>query len=76
MTDAKVLSHDCPKCGSKAGERCYAPGRELHVIHLVRRAIANRCAGEYISRREERELKRFDLPTFYLSPPRDLRGTR
>lgn len=70
MTNAGPFKVACPKCGSLVGERCYSPGREQHVVHLVRRAIAARLAGEFISRREERELKRFGLPTFQLSPPR------
>jgi hypothetical protein len=66
---AAALGHACPKCGSAVGQRCYSPGRDLHVVHLVRRALGSRYAGEFISRREERELKRFNLPTFQLSPP-------
>jgi 3-deoxy-D-manno-octulosonic acid (KDO) 8-phosphate synthase len=70
---ASAFKVACPKCEAAIGQPCSSPGREQHVVHLARRAVANRLAGEYISAREERELKRFGLPTFQISPPRGAR---
>jgi len=67
------IGHACPRCGAAAGRFCIRPDTEPHVTHLARRALNTRYAGRALSSREERELKRFGLPTFQLDPPRSKR---
>lgn len=67
------IKHACPKCGADVGEFCVTLGNEPFTVHLVRRALGTRDSirSYALTSREERELKRFGLPTRHIDSPRE-----